>query len=177
MVKKNQLNRSTNSFQIDKFRNKSIGKINDMQNMSYVLSIIAGLIYLFIAYKYLDNLKTCSCAKSQAVINLKNSEALLMIMLLFWILLSLWFAANVNDMTEDDILRYLFLSGVFGIVTFLIYIYFCFNVYIFQKTVTSSCSCSLKWQRWLVYIQGWVYLFDIVIVALSVFLSLLFMRR
>lgn len=159
------------------FRRPSIKNQNLYQ---YALAInlivfIMVLIYIYLAYNYLSNLKSCKCVNGKYVENVKNAEAILMIVVLIWIIMSIWYTNNINKLTKNHIKLLMFLSAGLGIFTFLLYIYFCYYVNKMQKTIESSCVCAMKWQRWLVYVQYGLFLYEIVLTVVSVIVSVIFM--
>jgi hypothetical protein len=140
-----------------------------------LITFIMVLIYIYLAYNYLANLKSCKCVEGQYVEKVKNAEALLMIVVLIWIIMSIWYTNNINKLTKNDIKILMFLSGALGIFTFILYIYFCYYVHKMQKTLKSSCVCAMKWQRWLVWVQYGVFLYEIVLTVVSVIVGIIFM--
>jgi hypothetical protein len=159
---------------------KKVGYPKNQDVYNYALAInlivfIMVLIYIYLAYNYLANLKSCKCVNGKYVENVKNAEALLMIVVLIWIIMSIWYTNNINKLTKTDIKVLMFLSAALGIFTFLLYIYFCYYVHKMQKTIESTCVCAMKWQRWLVYVQYGLFLYEIVLTVVSVMVGIIFM--
>jgi len=149
-----------------------------MKNLSLSINLVVmvmALIYIYLAYNYLSNLKSCKCAEGKYVERVKNAEAILMSIVLIWIILSFWLANNLHTLSRESIIVLLFIVGAIGIFTFLIYIYFCYNVHKMQKSLTTNCVCAMKWQRWLVYIQYGFFLYEIALVVISVIIGIVFM--
>lgn len=148
---------------------------NIMEHTIYITILLMGLIYVYLAYKYLSNLESCSCAEGEYVEKVKNAEGILMVMFLIWILMSLWLTYNVHRLSKTDIFVFLYLTGAMGIILFSVYLYFCYNVHQMKKSMTSECVCAMKWQRWLIYIQYGFFLFEIVLAIISVVIGIMYM--
>jgi len=111
------------------------------------------LIYIYLVYNYLSNLKSCSCVEGKYVDNVKTAEGFIMAVLLFWIFIKLLKRTNP------------IFSGALSVVLFLSYIYFCYYVYKMNMTIEPQCLCAMTWQRWLVEIQYGILLFEIFLVV------------
>lgn len=149
-----------------------------MKNLSLSINLVVmlmAIIYIYLAYNYLANLKSCSCAEGKYVERVKTAEGVLMAIVLIWIILSFWLANNLHTLSKESIVVLLFIVGAIGIFTFLVYIYFCYNVYKMQKSLTTNCLCAMKWQRWLVYIQYGFFLYEIALVVISVIIGIVYM--
>ena len=134
------------------------------RNLSCSLCLaLIYIIYIYLAYNYLSNLKSCSCAEGDYVENVKNAEGIIMVLLLSWIAISFLRLKRKNK---------ILLLGGLSILLFLTYIYFCFYVYKMQRQLTTNCICAMKWQRWLIYIQYGFFLFEILLVFIGVFLQI-----
>lgn len=162
---------------ITKSTDKSVRFVasNMMETYIYVIISIAFVIYIYIAYKYLDNLKSCACAEGVYVDNVKRTEKFLMLILLLWMIVSIWLTANIKNMTKSGVILFMYISAIFGMILFTSYVYFCYNVYHMQKQFDQGCPCAMKWQRWLIYIQYGLFLADIVLVCLTVILTIIYM--
>jgi len=123
------------------------------------LVFLITIIYIYLAYNYVSNLKSCSCAEGNYIENVKTAEGFIMVLLLLWILLSFLRLKKRN---------LILLSGGISILLFLTYIYFCYYVNEMLKTIKSSCICAMRWQRWLVYLQYGFFLFEIILTIVSV---------
>lgn len=121
--------------------------------MKFNFIALVGLIYIYLAYNYITNLKSCSCVKGQYVENVKTSEGFIMSIILLWIFVKLLNRKNP------------IFSNFLSIILFLTYIYFCY--YVYQMKVTAICNCDSTWQKWLVDIQYGVLLVEILLVFLS----------
>lgn len=160
----------------DSFKSRDLDKkIGSLSISINVIMALIALIYVYLAYKYLANLKSCKCAEGKYVNKVKLAEGLIMGVILFWIIVKLWLINNIHTLSENDLKILLFIAGAVGIFTFIIYIYFCYYVNKMQKSLTTNCACAMKWQRWLVYIQYGFYLFEIILVILSVIASIIYM--
>ena len=148
---------------------------NIMEHTIYITILLMGLIYVYLAYNYLSNLKSCSCAEGEYVEKVKNAEGILMVMFLVWILMSLWLTLNINRLSKNDIFVFLYLTGAMGVVLFSVYLYFCYNVHQMKKSLTTKCVCAMKWQRWLIYIQYGFFLFEILLAIISVVIGIIYM--
>lgn len=118
-----------------------------------ILCVIV-VIYIYLAYNYLTNLESCSCVEGKYAENVKTSEGFIMTVLLFWIFTKLLRQKNP------------IFSAALSVILFLTYIYFCYNVYQMNKSITSNCLCAMKWQRWLIEIQYGILLLEIFLVLL-----------
>jgi len=143
-------------------------------SINFVISLVI-LIYIYLAYNYLSNLKSCKCVEGKYVGKVKVAEGLLMGIVLFWIIVSLWMTNNIQNMSRNEITILLYLAGAVGIFTFLVYIYFCYYVRKMMKSLKSSCVCAMKWQRWLVWIQYGFFLYEIALVIISVLIGIVYM--
>ena len=123
-----------------------------MKLQNTVLTVIV-LIYIYLAYNYLSNLKSCSCVEGKYVDNVKTSEGFIMAVLLFWIFTKLLKRSNP------------IFSGALSVLLFLTYLYFCYYVYKMNMSITSQCLCAMTWQRWLIEIQYGILLFEIFLVV------------
>ena len=123
-----------------------------MKLQNAILTIIV-LIYIYLAYNYLSNLKSCSCVEGKYVDNVKTSEGFIMAVLLFWIFTKLLKRSNP------------IFSGALSVLLFLSYLYFCYYVYKMNMSITSQCLCAMTWQRWLIDIQYGILLFEIFLVV------------
>jgi hypothetical protein len=119
--------------------------------------ILVILIYIYLAYNYLSNLKSCSCVEGDYVDNVKTSEGFIMAVLLFWIFTNL-------TKQENPIF-----SGALSVILFLSYIYFCYYVYQMNMSITPQCLCAMKWQHWLIDIQYGILLLEIFLVYAKMF--------
>jgi hypothetical protein len=84
-------------------------------SINFVLSILI-LIYLYLAYNYLANLKSCKCAEGKYVEKVKFAESVLMGIVLFWIILSIWLTNNIKSLTRNQIIMVLYLTGFIGML-------------------------------------------------------------
>ena len=148
---------------------------NIMEHTLYIVLLLIAFVYVYMAYRYLTNLKSCSCAEGEYVENVKKAERLLMIMILIWILMSIWLTSNIKTLSKKDTFVFLFLTGAFGIVLFSIYLYFCINVTKLRKVLVPKCPCAMKWQRWLIYGQYGLFLLEILLVLISVIVGAFYM--
>lgn len=123
-----------------------------MKFQNAILTIIV-LIYIYLAYNYLSNLKSCSCVEGKYVDNVKTAEGFIMAVLLFWIFTKLLKRSNP------------IFSGALSVLLFLSYLYFCYYVYKMNMSITSQCLCAMTWQRWLIDIQYGILLFEIFLVV------------
>ena len=123
-----------------------------MKLQNAILTIIV-LIYIYLAYNYLSNLKSCSCVEGKYVDNVKTAEGFIMAVLLFWIFTKLLKRSNP------------IFSGALSVLLFLSYLYFCYYVYKMNMSITSQCLCAMTWQRWLIDIQYGILLFEIFLVV------------
>jgi hypothetical protein len=149
-----------------------------LKNLSLSINLVVfvmALIYIYLAYNYLANLKSCKCAEGKYVERVKNAEGILMAIVLIWIIMSFWIANNLHTLSRESIMVLLFVVGAIGIFTFLVYIYFCYNVHKMQKSLTTNCLCAMKWQRWLIYIQYGFFLYEIALVVISVIIGIVYM--
>ena len=149
-----------------------------LKNLSLSINLVVfvmALIYIYLAYNYLANLKSCKCAEGKYVERVKNAEGILMAIVLIWIIMSFWIANNLHTLSRESIMVLLFVVGAIGIFTFLVYIYFCYNVHKMQKSLTTDCICAMKWQRWLIYIQYGFFLYEIALVVISVIIGIVYM--
>jgi len=115
------------------------------------------LIYIYLAYNYLSNLKSCSCVEGDYVDNVKTSEGFIMAVLLFWIFTNLTKQKNP------------IFSAALSVILFLSYIYFCYYVYQMNRSMTPQCLCAMKWQHWLIDIQYGILLLEIFLVYAKMF--------
>jgi hypothetical protein len=173
-IKRNFLNKFINNY-----TKKSVYYLgnNVMEHSIYITILFMAFIYIYLAYNYLANLKSCSCAEGEYVEKVKNAEGLLMAILLVWILMCLWLTNNIKKLNKNDIVAFLFLSGGMGVLLFLVYVYFCYNVNKMKKSLTSKCVCAMKWQRWLIYIQYGFFLLEIFLAIVSVIISIIYMLQ
>jgi len=123
-----------------------------MNIQNAILTIIV-IIYIYLVYNYLSNLKSCSCVEGKYVDNVKTAEGFIMAVLLFWIFTKILKRTNP------------IFSGALSVILFLSYIYFCYYVYKMNMTMTSQCLCAMTWQRWLLEIQYGILLFEIFLVV------------
>jgi hypothetical protein len=144
-------------------------------NSMYV-NMLAGILYVYVAYRYLDNLKNCSCAEGPYVAQVRNAELLLLIAMLINGLSVLWLSQNAKSLSNKGAENFVAFALIMSLLMIGIYVYFCVGVYHMQKSLQSSCTCAMKWQRWLVYVQYGYYLFILILLVLATVLSLLRMR-
>lgn len=122
-----------------------------MKPSSTLLAFII-LIYIYLVYNYVSNLKSCSCVEGKSADKVKTAEGFMMSVILLWIFVKL--IGHRNPI----------FSHCLSIILFLTYIYFCYHVYQMNKTITVDCLCAMKWQKWLLDIQYGALLIEIVLV-------------
>lgn len=127
-----------------------------MKLQNAILTLVI-LIYIYLAYNYISNLKSCSCVEGKYVDNVKTSEGFIMAVLLFWIFTNLTKQKNP------------IFSGALSVILFLSYIYFCYYVYQMNRSMAPQCLCAMKWQHWLINIQYGVLLLEIFLVYAKMF--------
>ena len=86
-------------------------------NPTSTLLLFIVLIYIYLAYNYVSNLKSCSCVEGEYAENVKTAEGFMLSVILLWIFVKLIHHRNP------------IFSHCLSILLFLTYIYFCYYVY------------------------------------------------
>jgi len=140
--------------------NRSLGSAFTGDTFAQALTIIASMYLIYLSYQYLAGMKTCKCVNQKSAQRLKTLELVLLV--LSGISLLLLGVPTFNP----KLMKYKMVSMLIVPVVILFYLYFIYNVNSFKNSFSNSCGCAMQWERWIVYVQYGVYVFEIMLLIL-----------
>ena len=171
-----------------KLNNLTLNNNNRLYNLNTVKSevhnfliilIVITIIYIlylsFIIY-YINQLKTCSCFKTDETnkINLQYLIIIESIKLAFQIVILLYilslivkvknFSGGNLKSNNNSIGRYIYL-----VLYLLINGYFIYYVYLISKNIKEDCKCSNSSLRYLLYLETFIMLFNLILIFSGIF--------
>lgn len=151
-----------------------VSKTSSANVSSYVFlySIVTSIICIYLivsADKYLISLKGCDCVKTDNLDTIVNMEKVIIGLMSLGILSNTYFFFTHKAIANVQFTKYFIL--IYAILIFTFYTYFIYNIFLFQKNIKTNCECAIKWQRYILYGQAFVYssIFLLPLVALFSF--------
>ena len=150
-------------------------EVNNFLIILIVFTIIYILYLSFIIY-YINQLKTCACFKTDKTnrINLQFLIIIESIKLAFQIVILLYilslivkvkkFSGGNLKSNNNSIVRYIYL-----VLYLLISGYFIYYVYLISKNIKEDCKCSNSSLRYLLYLQTFIMLFNLILIFSGIF--------
>jgi hypothetical protein len=139
----------------------------------FVYSIVTSIICIYLivrADKYLISLKGCDCVQSDNLETILTMEKVIIGLMSIGVLSNVYFLFTHNHIGKNiHVAKYFIL--IYAILIFSFYTYFIYNIFVFQRNIKNNCECALKWQRYILYGQAFVYssIFLLPLVALFSF--------
>ena len=138
----------------------------NVSNFSKITMSVIYIILIFIAYRYLDNLKNCDCVNLKSVENMKDSEIVLLGLAIFGLIIKIYKIIRKKEKIME-------LSIHFRVITVAmiigIFIYFLNNFYTFFKTLPETCKCSDTFDKNVLYLQSLYYSIDLILIIILIF--------
>lgn len=132
----------------------------------WLLVVIATILF-YAMYMYLDGLKTCKCVNPVYANRLKQVEGLFLglnIVNLIVMTLGSFNLLSFLKSYKQYLMKFIMAGGVAMVI---VYIYFLFNTYGFISTMGPNCACADGWQKYYLYIQGFLYLMALITATLG----------
>ena len=150
-------------------------------NTSRVISIITGVIFIFIVVKivkFIESMPQCSCSvPTQTLDRIAFLEKIVIGIACLGIVYNLYFL----NKADDTLMMKLFSNDTFFfipqmayfVIIFFVYAVFIYNVNDFRKSISKKCECADKWEKTAMYIQAILYIifFSILLIGLLLLLQ------
>ena len=151
---------------------------SDVHNFLIILIVITIIYILYLSFiiYYINQLKTCSCFKTDETnsINLQYLIIIESIKLAFQIVILLYilslivkvknFSGGNLKSNNNSIGRYIYL-----VLYLLINGYFIYYVYLISKNIKEDCKCSNSSLRYLLYLQTFIMFFNLILIFIGIF--------
>ena len=151
---------------------------SDVHNFLIILIVITIIYILYLSFiiYYINQLKTCSCFKTDETnsINLQYLIIIESIKLAFQIVILLYilslivkvknFSGGNLKSSNNSIGRYIYL-----VLYLLINGYFIYYVYLISKNIKEDCKCSNSSLRYLLYLQTFIMFFNLILIFIGIF--------
>ena len=160
--------------------NKVLGKKYNVELIKkYLYSIlitnIIVIIYVISIIYYLNNLKVCSCFNDKNKNNYSNINYLIVIECIilamqFIVLMSVTYMIYIlNKYKNGGNKENKMIMVISILILFLIYGYFVYYVFKLSKNISDECECSKSWLRYLLYIQTFFIILNLVGYGIALF--------
>jgi hypothetical protein len=149
-------------------------------NTSRVISIITGVIFIFIVVKivkFIESMPQCACSvPTQTLDRIAFLEKIVIGIACLGIVYNLYFLNKPDDtlmmkIFSNDTLFFIPQMAYFVII-FFVYAVFIYNVNDFRKSISKKCECADKWEKTAMYIQAIFYIITLSLLLISVILLL-----
>lgn len=135
----------------------------DTKIVVQILTSLFIIYFLYRAYTYLGDLKSCGCAPTVYANRLKILEG---------IYISLYGIGIITVVFSTTLMKMVQMSGstmtsIFVVALLSVYLMFIYNAYQFQKNIDENCECDKKWERMVIYIQAVLYAIPFIFVLLG----------
>lgn len=134
-----------------------------------MLTEIVVIVILYCVYKYLKELKGCSCVNQTYTSNLKDAEAFLIGFNFLGLLVSILIMSNLLSFLKPYAKYAHYGVVVYFILAMLFNLYVAYNGLGFYKTIKDNCKCADGWEKYYLYFQIFM---SILIVFLSAMVSI-----
>lgn len=148
--------------------------VHPVMALVQIMWILAFGYFVYLAYRYLGSMASCACVNADSAKHLQDVEYLLLVLMGVGILAAIVpVFGDVGTFIKKHVTIFASIASLYGIFLIGMYVYFVYYATIFKNSFTQSCECAMQWQRWIVYVQYGIYLFDIVIIVLTLLVALL----
>ena len=140
----------------------------DTKTIVPILTSIFIIYFLYRAYTYLGDLKSCACSPNLYANRLKTLES---------IYIALYGLGIVTALFSTTLMKLIRMNGkiitsIFLVALLTVYLLFIYNVYEFQNNLDSKCGCAIKWSRIIIYVQAILYAIPLLFLLLGVIFGL-----
>ena len=143
-----------------------------LQEIIFLFVSFVIFYFLYRAYSYLTDLESCDCAPVPYVTNLRQIEFIYLAIVLFGILFKVIFLLTDFDIMDSLIKNTSPIASVavvaYIIAMFFIFIWYMYNVLLYQQTLDGKCTCSNGWQNNILYVHALYMALPIIMTMLGV---------
>jgi hypothetical protein len=132
-----------------------------------LIAFLISLTLLYFAYDYLRKLETCICAQQMGVVPQADIETLKHIEILMIVLLILnYFIAFQRNIP-------ILFATLLAILMIAIYVFFVIHVRRLYMNMPDTCDCSMKFPRYILYVQAVFMSIALLMWALVFFMTIM----
>jgi hypothetical protein len=169
MAKSKKINKNINRV-LNLISNKKKKPLVNYSLYMFIFFNLLVILYTICIMIYLNKLKDCDCYKEKNSVNYVNLnylifiEAIILAVNVVYIFLALSFINFVNNYmiggNMNDSLMYVVL-----LTNIILYSFFIYYVYKIYENVSTDCSCTQNWLRYLLYVQaGFMFIYVITMI-------------
>lgn len=136
-------------------------------NTPKIIAFLISIVLLYFAYDYLRKLEDCVCTQQMGVVAPADLETLKYIELLMIILLVLNFFIAFQRTIP------IFFATLLAILLLALYVYFVIHVRRLYMNMPDTCDCSMKFPRYILYVQAILMTVSIVMWVVVFFMTIM----